>query len=318
MKKILILILAFLIAASAASAVRVLEFDNSGMSCTQDGVCKLNFFYQSGDGSIDLDDVEVLAEGNEIKGEWVDRDGDEISSLSPGKRANFISDYGEFYDDGVYDMELKYPDDDGKTKYINFQVSSPGFIFSCDAFAVEMMGCVNKGGTLTMEIHATGFGRTWKESFTGTNPEKGWLEFYLPGNRRRHEGILDTTEATITRDGDIYTVVYPLGFTVSTATIRGVPYGCDKTIDSSKTLSYKKCTTIKDEPAAQPQTTEPAPITAAATSDTGSEPAPEDSPAQDAQDEQTESGFNVLYLLIGLAIGAFVVYLATGYLKKKE
>jgi len=313
MKKILILILAFFIAASVASAVRVLDFDDQGLQCTQDGVCKLNFF---GEGNIDLDDVKVLAEGNEIKGEWVDRDGDEMSSLRPGKRANFISNYGEFYDDAVYDMEIKFPDDDGKTRYISFQVSSPGFIFSCDAFAVEMVECVNKGGTLTMEIHATGFGRTWKESFTGTNPEKGWLEFNLPGSRQRHEGILDTTEATITKDEDTYTVVYPLGFAVSTASIRGIPYGCDKTIDDSKTLSYKKCTTIKDEPAAQTQqTTEPAPITAAATADTIDKPA---SGASPSQEEKSESRFNVMYILIGLAGLALGAYVATGYMKKKE
>lgn len=315
MKKILALILAFLIAASAACAARVLDFEDDELKCTQDGVCKLNFFYQSGDENIDLDDVKVIAEGDEIKGTWVDRDGDEIISLKPGKRANFISDPGEFYDDAVYDMELSYPDDDGQTRYITFKVSSPGFVFSCDAFSVEMLECVNKEGTLTMTIHATGFGNAWKESFTGSNPEKGWLEFELPGSRRKHEGILDTTDATITRDGDMFTIVYPLGFAVSTAYIRGVPYGCDKTIDDDKTLSYKKCITVKDE-TSEPEPAD-SPVTGAATADADEpdEPAAAESAGQD---EKGKPGFNMMYVLIGLAGLAIGIYLARGYSKKKE
>ena len=107
----------------------------------------------------------------------------------------------------------------------------------------------------------------------------------------------------------MYTIVYPIDFTVSTAYIRGVPYGCDKSIDDSKTLSYKKCATAKNEAPATISEPEPPQIveggvTGAVVADV----------ADDEPKEDKSSSAHVFIIIGVLAAIAIVLY---NYMRKK-
>lgn len=266
------------IAVPAVYSARTLQFeDQEKFSCTQDGVGKFDFFYYSGEGTIDMGKVRVLSEGEEVEGKWVDRDERKVTYLQTKKRAYFVSEVMEFMDDKVYDMQVEFPDDDGSTRTVDFGMSCPGFVFACDIFEMSLDQCFNKDGTVYLEISGKGFGQSNHDDLIKQ------FTYLLKGGTKRHEGSLEDSDAVISDRGEgLFTIAVPLGYSVSYAYIRGMPYGCDKTIDDFDTITYKQCTTA-------PADFKPA--TAAATTTTQAKTAAtsgKEAPAEEAQGNQGE------------------------------
>jgi hypothetical protein len=280
-KKILLVLVLMFVAVPAAYSLRVLEFeDQNKFSCTQDGIGKFDFFYDQGEGVIDKDDFRVTADGEEVKGMWLDRDGKGLDELEKGKRAYFVSDAITFMDDKIYDMQLEYPKEDGTTGTIDFEMSCPGFVFACSLFEMNLDQCFNKDGVVYLEISGSGFGqKNYNDLITQ-------FTYVLKGTRKRHEGSLEDSDAVISENGEgLFTIAVPLGYSITYAYIRGTPYGCDKTIDDFDTITYKKCETAPAdfEPKTETKTTT---TTTQAKTTTADKEDSADEPAEDEEEEK--------------------------------
>lgn len=274
-KKILLIFVLMIIAVQSAAALRVLEFEDAEkLSCTEDGVGKFDFFYHSGEGDIDMDEVSVFFDGEELKGKWIDRDEKSLDYLRVKKRAYFVSNAMQFMEDRIYDMQLKYPKEDGTQGVFDFKMSCPGFVFACDIFEMTLETCYSKDGVVYLEISGKGFGQKDHDDLIKQ------FTYMLKGSRKRHEGSLEDSNAVITEDGEgLFTIEVPLGYSIQYAYIRGLPYGCDKTIDDFQTITYKKCTTAPDTVETQATATTQTP-------ENEDEETTADEPAEDEEEEK--------------------------------
>ena len=266
--------IAFILTVEAACSLRVIEPDYSDISCTKDGKVRFNFFYVSGEGTIDLDDVVVTANNKKINGTWYKHKSDtKRESLRSGQRAEFISDLMQVNEDRLYTIRVRYPDDDGVPKSFEYEMSCPGFEFACEIFEMNLDECYNRGGNVYLEISGSGFGDLGANLTTD-------FKYYLKGNSKRHEDTLVDMGAEISKVKEgLYLVKVPLGYYVSWAYIRGKPYGCSKTIDNLDTITYKKCVAETEE---DEEEDEPAPAR--------QEPAEEDDTEEaDDMPEETEA-----------------------------
>lgn len=257
-------------AAQVVYSLRILDFSDTDYSCTKDGRGRFDFFYRDGEGSIDMSKAKVTADGDEIKGAWYDRNGNEIGYLKKGRRGYFVSDIVQFKEDKVYVVELEYPESDGSTSTTDFEMSCPGFEFACEIFEMSLDKCYNKAGSAYLEISGSGFGEIGADltlDFT----------YFLKGVSKRHDGSLEGMDVDISNVNGKYLLKIPLGYSISYAYIRGKPYGCDRTIDDFDTITYKKCTTIKT-----PTQTTTTQITETETDDTNEQ---EESAEEDVDDK---------------------------------
>ena len=287
--------IALVLTAQAAYSARLLEVDPTGRQCTEEGKAKFNFFYQSGEGSIDLeDDVKVFADGHIVKGKWYQHNTEvERTRVWRGQRAEFRSDPMEFEEDKVYEIKVVYPEENGKDTYFTIDMDCPGFEFSCELFSMELLKCYNRGGSIFLEIEGNGFGKT------GANLREDF-RYYLQGTYKRHEDTLVNMSAEISQVNDnLYLIEVPLGYKVNWAYIRGRPYGCVRTIDDLDTITYKKCTTISEseEPASEPAP-KSSPVTGAATADTKSSSTPPPASSGEKSDESKPSFFSRLLIMV--------------------
>lgn len=254
---VVIFFIAALVTVHAAYSARIIDIDNDGRSCTNNGRLRFNFFYSGGEGDMDLDDVTIYADGKAVNGAWyrhvqdIKLLGSEIHSVEKGKRAMFFSDYYEFIEDKIYSMKVRYPNEDGSKSSVELQMSCPGFLFACEIFEINMEKCYNRNGTIYLEFSGEGFGDI------GADLEKDFI-YVLKGTSKRHEGSLEDMNAEISEVRDNYWLIsVPLGYHVSWAYLRGTPYGCDKTLkgDFYNTITYKKCTADTSDSSTETTTT---------------------------------------------------------------